>query len=208
MPGIFTLVWPHLLKSLSLSWSLYSSPGPCPGPWEWSPCPGPCPWHPSPGPGPWWKVLVNITGCECTELTSFVEKWRPRSVARSEGRRRALMTHHTATNVVIHVCPGFRRTSTAWSISVQGTSDIIIIISRSSSSRVTSLSTTSTSWCFLSVRLYMSLSLSDYVSVSVSRRMSVAMFYLLHVTVEFAHFFDECCTQLIIYQKRFLLVIT
>ena len=40
----------------------------------------------------------------------------------------------------------------------------------------------------------MSLSLSDYVSVSVSRRMSVAMFYLLHVTVEFAHFFDECCT--------------
>ena len=45
---MFTLMWPHLLKSLSLSWSLYSNPGPCPGPW-----------HPS--PGPWWKVLVNIT---------------------------------------------------------------------------------------------------------------------------------------------------
>jgi len=58
---MFTLMWPHLLKSLSLSWSLYSNPGPCPGPWEWSPCPGPVPWHPSPGPGPWWKVLVNIT---------------------------------------------------------------------------------------------------------------------------------------------------
>ena len=58
---MFTLMWPHLLKSFFLSWSLYSNPGPCPDPWEWSPGPGP--WHPSPGPGPdpWWKVLVNIT---------------------------------------------------------------------------------------------------------------------------------------------------
>jgi len=52
---MFTLMWPHLLRSLSLSWSLYSNPGPCPGPCEWSPCPGP--WHPS--PGPCWKVLLT-----------------------------------------------------------------------------------------------------------------------------------------------------
>ena len=56
---MFTLMWPHLFKSLS--WSLYSNPGPCPGPWEWSPCPGLGLWNPSPGPGPWWKFLVNIT---------------------------------------------------------------------------------------------------------------------------------------------------
>jgi len=59
---MFTLMRPHLLKSLFLSWSFYSNPGSCPGPWDWSPCPGP--WHPS--PGPWWKVLVNITGLDRT----------------------------------------------------------------------------------------------------------------------------------------------
>jgi len=60
MPGMFTLMWPHLLKSLSLSWSLYSTSGPCLGPWEWRPCPSL--WHQRPGPGPWWKVYDNING--------------------------------------------------------------------------------------------------------------------------------------------------
>jgi len=65
---MFTLMWPHLLKSLSLPWSLYANPGPCPGPWEWSPCPGP-------GPGPWWKVLVNITATRSLlRWEGFVEK--------------------------------------------------------------------------------------------------------------------------------------
>jgi len=72
---MFTLMWPHLLKSLSLSWSLYSNPGPCRGTWEWSPCPGPGLWHPSPGPGPWWKVLVYIAVNK-----KFTSRWNRRTL--------------------------------------------------------------------------------------------------------------------------------
>jgi len=63
---MFTVMWPHLLKSLSLFfWFLYSNSGPCPGPWKWSPCPGPA-------PTPWWKVLVNITASIRTPSLKFV----------------------------------------------------------------------------------------------------------------------------------------
>jgi len=84
---MFTLMWPHLLKSLS--WSLYSNHGPCPSPWEWSPGA----WHPSPSPGPWWKVLVNITAetclrwCWCCQAVfAGVLAWSARRGAQSEVR--------------------------------------------------------------------------------------------------------------------------
>jgi len=65
---MFTLMWPHLLKFLSLSWSLYSNPGP----WEWSHCPG---------PGLGTQVLVLVLG-EKSSLTSLhvTTSWTSTSV--------------------------------------------------------------------------------------------------------------------------------